>query len=124
MLYAAQYPQPLCVSVITHQVHSGGSVTQGHADPGGCVSDNPMIHLLQSDFICFRAPGGPDASSENRPHPAGRCSDAPATHVTLMNKKQPVCRATSSVPVHLFLLVIFALKVLGVWIRYSEKILK
>lgn len=102
MLYAAQYPQPLCVSVITHQVHSGGSVTQGHADPGGCVSDNPVIHLLQSDFLCFCVPEGPDACSENRPHPAGRCSDVPAILVTLMNKKQSVCWATSSLLVHLF----------------------
>lgn len=41
------------VSVITHQVHSGGGVTEGHADPGGCVSDDLMIHLLESDFIFF-----------------------------------------------------------------------
>lgn len=53
----------VCVSVITHQVHSGGSFTQGHADPGGCVSDNLMIHLLQSDFVSFCEPEGPDASS-------------------------------------------------------------
>lgn len=33
------------VSVVTHQVHSGGSVTQGHADPGGRVSDDLLSHL-------------------------------------------------------------------------------
>lgn len=30
---------------MTHQVHSGGSVTQGHADPGGRVSDDLPSHL-------------------------------------------------------------------------------
>lgn len=53
----------MCVSVITHQVHPGGIVTQGHADPGGCVSDDLVIHLLQSDLIFFCAPEGPDANS-------------------------------------------------------------
>ena len=73
-----QYPQPMCVcvcmcvSVITHQVHSGGGITQGHADPGGCVSDDLMIHPLQSDFIFFYAPEGPDANFD-WPHPAGCC---------------------------------------------------
>lgn len=53
----------LYVSVITHQVHSGGSVTQGHADPGGCVSDNLMIHPLQSDLILCFPSDGPDTNS-------------------------------------------------------------
>lgn len=34
-----------CVFVVTHQVHSGGSVTQGHANPGGRVSDDLLTHL-------------------------------------------------------------------------------
>lgn len=29
---------------MTHQVHPGGSVSQGHADPGGRVSDHPLTH--------------------------------------------------------------------------------
>lgn len=64
-------PISLFVSCITHQVHSGGGVTQGHADPGRCVSDNLMIHILQSDWIFCDTPGGPDANSEQL-HPAGQ----------------------------------------------------
>lgn len=63
----------MCISVVTHQVHSGGSVTQGHADPGGCVSDDVMIHLLPSDFIFFFAPDGPMVALFDWPHAAGCC---------------------------------------------------
>lgn len=51
------------VCVVAPQVHPRGGFTQGHADPGGCVSDDLMIHPLQSDFIFFCAPDGPDANS-------------------------------------------------------------
>lgn len=64
LFICSTYTTYVCLSVITHQVHSGGGVTQGHADRSGCVSDNPMIHPLQSDFIFFCLPKGPDALSD------------------------------------------------------------
>lgn len=63
----------VCIAVVTHQVHSGGGVTQGHADPGGCVSDDLMIHVLQSDFILFFVPDGPLRALFDWPRAAGCC---------------------------------------------------
>lgn len=90
----------LCVSGITHQVHSGGGVTQGHADPSGCVSDILMIHTLQSDWICFCTPGGPDANSVTGLIPLGAAGLRSC--VTLTNKKQSVHWPTLLFTVQLF----------------------
>lgn len=56
MSLSTEYPRPsCCLTVITHQVHSGRSVTQGHADPGGRVSDDLVIHYtLFSHFVFAR----------------------------------------------------------------------
>lgn len=78
----------MCVSAITHQVHPGGGLTQGHADPGGCVSDDLMIHPLQSDFIFFGVPEGPDANPLTGLIPLGAA--AMYSHVTMTKKEQPV----------------------------------
>ena len=83
----------VCVSYITHQVHSGGSVTQGHADPGGCVSGDLMIHPLQSDFLFFYAPGGPHANTLTVLILLGAA--ALCSCVTLSNKKKSVHQAIS-----------------------------
>lgn len=82
------------VSVITHQVHSGGSVTQGHADLGGCVSDDFMIHPLQSDFIFFCVPEGPDANSLTDLTPLGDatlCSRLPKCLCDTDKQKSSQC---------------------------------
>lgn len=44
-------------SALTHQVHPGGGVTEGHADPGGCVSDDLMIHTRILFSLRGRAAG-------------------------------------------------------------------
>lgn len=98
----------VCVSAITHQVHPGGGLTQGHADPGGCVSDDLMIHPLQSAFIFFGVPEGPDANPLTGLIPLGAA--AMYSHVTMTKIEQPVNWATSMFTVQLFSPEIYALK--------------